>query len=106
MLNLNSGKFRKPVALTLCLLTVVLVFLAQAQSKKEEKKAAFNGAAGETMAIAPPQIFGADLNGVCPSGCSIPITINSVENLLTSDGRKVKVNWQVGQVPGDLKATG
>jgi hypothetical protein len=60
----------------------------------------------QSAAPATPQIFGAELNGVCPSGCSVPITINSVENLLTSDGRKVKVSWQVGQVPGDLKVAG
>jgi hypothetical protein len=61
--------------------------------------------AKEAVATPPPQIFGANLDGVCPSGCSIPITINSVENLLTTEGRKVKVNWQVGKIPSDLKVT-
>ncbi len=78
----------------------------QSASASDAKINASRAVAGGAVAPTPPQIFGAELNGVCPSGCSIPITINSVENLLTTDGRKVKVNWQVGQVPGDLKVTG
>ncbi|MGE0129929.1 MAG: hypothetical protein AB7U82_17745 [Blastocatellales bacterium] len=112
-ISLNQQNKRRGLRLSFPLACALLLGWLLVSAPRHQSTSA-NGAkinlsravAEEAAALAPPQIFGAELNGVCPSGCSVPITINSVENLLTTDGRKVKVNFQVGQIPGDLKVSG
>ncbi len=60
----------------------------------------------ETAAPLPIQISSAQVRAECPAGCRIPITITGIQNINSNEGRKVKVDWTVGQIPGDLKVSG
>lgn len=49
----------------------------------------------------PAQLFGAEIQGQCPAGCSTPISILSVKNIGrgTGDGFRIEVKWTVGNPP-------
>ncbi|MGH9839164.1 MAG: hypothetical protein ACREEM_10300, partial [Blastocatellia bacterium] len=48
----------------------------------------------------------AQVRAACLSGCGIPITITGIQNIQSNEGRKVKVDWRLGEIPRDLKVSG
>jgi hypothetical protein len=39
----------------------------------------------------------------CPAECRIPITITLIRNILSEEGRKVRVDWRLSDIPSDLR---